>query len=405
MLILGGSSMLADKRFGRWPLLLLVLCIAGRGDPAQARIKLITLPERERVEIQLDHPGVTLVEEERVVPLVRGVNQVDFAWANTSIDKDSIQFRALADPDAIKVLSVSYPPNENALVWQVSANESGPARVRISYIIGQLNKSFEYRAVASHDEQTLVLSQYILLHNLSNEEYDDASLWAGFGDRFSRPIGIAETKQLLSAKFTGVPIEKTYTCDPAQFDYLDRGKNQLRVPMHYVIRNDKEHKLGEYVLMPGKARIFQEDGKGGTAFIGEDWGGFTPIDDKMKLYLGVARDIVVKRTIDQNQRKRVGGNLYNREVVVKYEIENFKDSPVVLDVSESMRHLRAEVQGDTGREVDWELGDQTTFRDRIDKEESDFDRLVIQVPLPPRDAEGKAEKVIHKLHVIIRNEW
>ncbi|NLF23197.1 MAG: hypothetical protein GX590_08545, partial [Lentisphaerae bacterium] len=32
-----------------------------------ARIKLITLPLRERVEIQLDHPDVTLVEEERIV--------------------------------------------------------------------------------------------------------------------------------------------------------------------------------------------------------------------------------------------------------------------------------------------------------------------------------------------------
>ena len=31
-----------------------------------------------------------------------------------------------------KVLSVSYPPNEAALVWQVAASESGSARVRIS---------------------------------------------------------------------------------------------------------------------------------------------------------------------------------------------------------------------------------------------------------------------------------
>ena len=54
--------------------------------PAAARIKLITLPVRERVEIQLDHPNVTLVEEERIVPLVKGLNQVDFSWANTQID-------------------------------------------------------------------------------------------------------------------------------------------------------------------------------------------------------------------------------------------------------------------------------------------------------------------------------
>ena len=46
-------------------------------DLAQARIKLITLPVRERVEIQLDNPNATLVEEERIVPLVKGVNKFD----------------------------------------------------------------------------------------------------------------------------------------------------------------------------------------------------------------------------------------------------------------------------------------------------------------------------------------
>jgi len=62
---------------------------------AWARIKLITLPVRERVEIQLDHTYATLVEEERYVPLLAGENQVDFSWANTSIDPDSIVFRVL----------------------------------------------------------------------------------------------------------------------------------------------------------------------------------------------------------------------------------------------------------------------------------------------------------------------
>ncbi|HOW71071.1 MAG TPA: hypothetical protein PKY77_10755 [Phycisphaerae bacterium] len=372
---------------------------------ALARIKLITLPKRQRVEIQLDHPNVTLVEEERVVPLLKGVNQVDFAWANTAIDKDSIQFRALTDPEHVKVLSVSYPPNENALVWQVSAAESGPAKVRISYIIGQLNKSFEYRATASHDEKTLLLTQYVRLTNLANEEFGDAGLWAGFGEHFLRPIGINETKQVLSAKFAGVPVQKTYTCNPAEFDYLDRGKDQLRVPMHYVLKNDKAHQLGQFPLMPGKARIFQDDGKGGSAFVGEDWGRFTPIDDEMKLYLGLAKDIVVKRTIERRDQKRVGGNLYNYDVVIKYEIENFKDSPAVLDVSESLHHIRNEIRGESNRDVDWELGKETTFADTLDKEKGTFDKVIFHIPLQPRAADGKAEKVIHELHVLIKNEW
>src|SRR5687768_4596075 len=90
---------------------------------ALARVKLITLPVRERVEIQLDNAAATLVEEERVVPLVKGENQVDFSWANTQIDPNTIVFRVIAPVGEkmmdVKVLSVSYPPNEAALIWAV----------------------------------------------------------------------------------------------------------------------------------------------------------------------------------------------------------------------------------------------------------------------------------------------
>ena len=114
-------------------------------EPVVADVKLITLPPRERVEIQLDHGQVTLVEEERIVPLAKGVNDVVFAWTNTYIDQNSIQLRCLTDPEGIKVLSVEYPPGQNALIWKVAAPKAGSARIRISYIIGQLDKSFAYR--------------------------------------------------------------------------------------------------------------------------------------------------------------------------------------------------------------------------------------------------------------------
>ena len=392
---------------------------------ASARIKLITLPVRERVEIQLDNPNATLVEEERIVPLVRGVNQVDFSWANTQIDPGTIVFRVLggidgakptdkanerkadakAAPLDVKVLSVSYPPNEASLVWQVSSSGSGSARVRISYILGNMNKSFNYRAVASNDEKTLVLSEYMRIQNLANESYGSTGLWAGFGPRFLKPIGLNETKEMLAEKFTEVPVKKTYTCDPQAFGYLDRPQNKLLVPMHYVLKNDKSNHLGAAPLQYGKVRIFQEDGHGGSAFIGEDWGKFTPLDDEMRLYVGVAQDIVVRRTIDRNEQHRIAGNLHDRDVIVKFEIENFKDKPAVLDITENVRAIRNEVAGETGRDVQWELGKSTTFAGAPDKEKSTFEKLLFHVPLKARGVDGKAEKVVQKLHLIIKNEW
>jgi len=378
-----------------------------------ARVKLITLPVRERIEIQLDHEQATLVEEERIVPLVKGENQVDFSWANTQIDPGSIVFRVLGgegeNAPEVNVLSVSYPPNESALVWTVSASASGSARVRISYILGNLTKSFNYRATASNDEMTLDLSQYMRIQNLANEEFAGAGVWAGFGPKFSKPIGLNETKELLVERFKAVPIEKTYTCNPAEFDYLDRPQNKLRVPMHYVIKNDKEHGLGAAALPFGKVRIFiaggGDDPQAGTAFLGEDWGKFTPRDDEMRLYLGVAQDVVVKRTIEKSETRRVSGNLSDHELIVKYEIENFKKKPVKLNVVENLRHLRSEVRPDNGRDVEWELGKETTFKGGPDAERSTADQLTFHAELPAAGEDGKAEKIVHKIHITLKNEW
>ena len=96
---------------------------------------------------------------------------------------------------------------------------------------------------------------------------------------------------------------------------------------------------------------------------------------------------------------------FNHEVVLKYEIENFKDQPVTLDVVENLRHVRSEIRGDNGRDVEWELGKDTNFDGGPDKEKSTFEQLVFHVSLPARDKDGKAEKVVKKLDVTFKNEW
>jgi len=395
---------------GRW-IGLCAAIVGAASTAAQARIKLITLPPRERVEVQLDNPAATLVEEERIVPLVKGENQVDFSWANTQIDPNTIVFRVIAPagdkPLDVKVLSVSYPPNEAALIWAVASSDSGSARVRISYVLGNLSKSFNYRAVAAHDEKTLSLAQYMRISNLANEEFGSTEMWAGFGKEFLKPIGLNETKEMLVVRTENVPVKKTYTASLAEFGWLDQAQNKLRVPMHYVIRNNKAANLGAAALADGKVRIFIEgaDKDKGATFLGEDWGKFTPIDDQMRLYLGVAQDIVVKRTIEKNELQPIAGNLSNQNVVIKFEIENFKDQAVTLDISENIRQIRNELRGDNGRDVEWELGKETTFAGGPDKEFSTFEKVVFHVDLPARGVDGKAPKNIQKLNVLLKNEW
>ena len=376
---------------------------------ALARIKLITLPVRERVEVQLDHPDVTLVEEERIVPLVKGINQIDFSWANTRIVADTLVFRVLpddqAESEAVNVLSVSYPPAENALVWSVAATASVAARVRISYVLAGLEKRYHYRAIAANDESQLTLSQYMRIDNVANEDYADSYIWTGFGEQINKPIGLNETKEVLVAKYRQVPIAKTYTADAVQYGYLDRRQNKLNVPMHYVLVNNEANGLGVAPLPYGKARLFQRDSAGTVAFIGEDWGQFTPVDDELQLYLGLARDIVVKRTVARSERKRLAGNLYQYDIVMKYEIENFKAQAARLKLVESVSSIRAEAQGGGEREPEWVIGEETTFEQGIDEAQSDVDKLVFYADLPARQAAGKVNKTVHQLHLLLINEW
>ena len=394
--------------------------------PAWARVKLTTLPARERVEIQLDNVQATLVEEERIVTLLKGDNQIDFSWSNTAIDKGTIQFRvvdmplrakekddppSLVRPDGrveqIRVINVSYPPGENALVWQVYADKPFAARIRISYLISNLRQSFNYRAVAENDESTLTLRNYLRMDNFSGEEFGSSGVWAGFGNYFHSEVGFNEAKEMLVWKFDEVPIKKTYTFDWWTGQRVPDEPEQRYVEMRYVLNNDKAHAMGLFPLQFGKVRIYQKDGHGGEAFIGEDWGKFTPIDDEMKLYLGLARDVVVRRKISQNLRQPVKGNLFHQDVTVQYTVENFKNSALTLDLREDMNRLRDELCGSKDRDAEYEILKEGTSLAKDQIERKDTRNLELHVPLQaaPKGGAEKVKETVVTLHLVFRNEW
>ena len=407
-------------------LVLLLTSLALTPEPADARIKLAAQPSRERVEIQLDNGRYTLVEEERIVPLLAsssetGNNFIDFSWANTQIDKDSIQFRPLAlrqggafrpiglagGKPEVAVINVAYPPNENALVWEVYAREACALRVRVSYLVSNLTRTFSYRALADKDETHLLLRKYLLLRNYSGEDFGEAGVWAGFGPAFLKRVGQQEETRMLLERFPRVPIRKTYS-----FDWYAHGKLNADQPyaskvlMHYEIVNDEAHGLGVFPLQPGKARIFIDDGRGGEAFLGEDWARLTPLDGTMRLYLGQARDVVVTRTIQDNKRHPIRGNLFDQELWVRYEIENFKDAEVTVDILEQLNRLAAEYGRRVHGDVEWTLERDTSERIRLSTEKGGaLPVLSVDAPARPKDPNAEIEKVTVVFHLRIKNLW
>jgi hypothetical protein len=388
--------------------------------PAAARVKLAALPRRERIDVQLDHGAFTLVEEERVVPLLAstpgsGNNFVDFSWANAQVDKDSVLFRPLAvrEGDAfrplrdgeVKVVNVAYPPGENALVFEVYAAQACAAKVRVSYVVHSLARSFAYRAVADREERFLDFRSYLVLGNRSGEEFLGAHVWAGFGPRLEASPADGDDVRLLLDRAAKVPIRKAYTFDWYTHGPLSAEKPfASRVLMHYVLRNDERNGLGRFPLPPGKARLFLDDGRGGEAFLGEDWGAPTPLDGELRLFLGEARDVVCTRTIERNERRPVEANLFHQEVRLRYEVENYKDVPVTLAIVEQLNRVAAEYAATPPGDVEWELGDGTTPGLRISTPYAGA-LPVLSVDLPARPAEGAVEKRVFILHVILRNLW
>lgn len=386
------------------PILLFAIGVGGPAGSARCDVKLIALPVRERVEVRLDRPGITLVEEERTVPLAAGSNEVVFAWANAAIARETIQLRCVSDPAGVVVVAASQPPGQNSMIWTVHAPKAGPATMRISYVIGGLDKSVEYRAEVARNERTLTLRQFVNLHNRTPEGFGEAGMSIGFGERLEAPIGANETRQLLLGRFDGVPVRKTYTADLANYGMLDPAKRQLKIPMHYVLVNSAAGGLGRTPLEPGKARVFQDDGRGTSAFLGEDWAAFAARDDELRLFIGTARDVVVTRTIERVERKETAGPLADFDIVVKYECENFKDEPVTLDLFESIPQLRTETIGPPSRAIEWTLGEGGTLR-QPDPVKSNAERLRFTVDLPPRGADQKAVKRTETVNVILKNEW
>ena len=318
---------------------------------AHARVKMVALPERARVVVSLNNPHATLVEEERLITLQKGVNRVDFSWRGVSIDGTSIQVRALTHPADVKVLNTSFPPNESALVWEIFSPVAQEERVRISYLLSGLSREVMYRAVAEPNEKSLTLRNYLRLHNNSGEDLTDAEVSVGYGSSFKKTIAHEEVLEMLSERVADLPVKKVLTWDAATQPWdPEYQKNTVGIPLNYVITNATAAKLGTHSLPPGKVRIFiktkdqpaaaGEIASEGVAFTGEDWAKLTPVDREMSLFIGQSRDVKVtqrKTKDDKTNLRRNNANtvvLHDTDEIYKIEIENFKKEPVNLTLVE-----------------------------------------------------------------------
>ncbi|MBD3175563.1 MAG: hypothetical protein GF320_10295 [Armatimonadia bacterium] len=333
-----------------------LLLLGALAAPSMAKVKLVLLPQRENVRINFN-AGQSLMEEERVVALEQGLNEVEMAWEGLPIVAQSILFTPVDGADMLTTLAVSTPPSgQNALIWWVRADEAGNYRLRISYAIrGGVNiERIDYAARADLDETTVDLTGRARIHNGSGMDQDDLTVEIGATPPIHAPLERDERKDLLILDHVTYPLTKKYLSDRN----VENGRVQLIYEWTVPVEAGPQ--------LPGKARAFlatgEEMGEGGKldTFLGESRLPYVPRGEESKTLVGFANNIEVERTLlesrdldvkftkvpegSENRPERV---LWNTMRKWEIELKNHTEDDVVVRLAEyavGQWHLEGDVQ-------------------------------------------------------------
>lgn len=147
--------------------------------PARSEnVDLSTVPRRQTVQLTIyNSEDITLVRETRVVTFKKGVNPLQFSWANTLIDPSSVELTFLTSADKLDVEDTTFPHDKpQMLYWNVKSEIDGEATIQITYFTSGITWSADYIAIADKDEVTMNIDGFVRVTNNSGEEYEEAQV-------------------------------------------------------------------------------------------------------------------------------------------------------------------------------------------------------------------------------------
>ncbi len=366
---------------------------------------------------------VTEDGQEYVGKLLSGDNDVILQAADgrvTVIKLDRIkEFTFPALPEGL----ITRP----TLVWQVESAKSGEQEVEVTYLTGGVNWYANYTLVLADDEKSLDLNGWVTLDNRSGASYQDAKLKLIAGDihraptegyvleekayavptaapapqveeraffeyhlyEVQRPVTIKDqqTKQIEFVTANGVPAAKFFVYDGSQMQFWgyyqpvqDPGygtASNKKVMVMLEFKNGKEEGLG-VPLPKGTLRVFKRDVDGSTLLVGEDAIDHTPKDERIRLYIGDAFDIVGER-VQKNFKVDYDENWMEESYQIT--LRNHKAEDVEVRVVEHMF-----------RWSEWKILDASQEFDKLDAQTIEF-----RVPVK---ADGEAT-----VTYTVRYEW
>jgi hypothetical protein len=292
------------------------------------------------------------------------------------------------------------------LQWLLNAEKAGQHQAELSYLASGLNWQADYVCVANKDDTALDITGWVTLNNSSGATYKNAKLVLIAGDvhrvqppmseggpeamemlgaakaapqfeeraffeyhqyTLQRPTDVLNNQQkqveLLSAN--NVPAKKLFVFDSGWSYYYTEGTTKPKVAVQMEITNSKESNMG-MPLPKGKVRVYKADADSSLQFLGEDEIDHTPIDEKVRVTLGNAFDVVGEHTV--KARRQISERVWETDVEIV--IRNHKDSPILVN---AVDHFWG----------DWEITESS-----LKGEKKDASTLEFQVPVG-KDGEAK----------------
>jgi hypothetical protein len=275
-----------------------------------------------------------------------------------------------------RVLFPGVPENlisKPTLVWLLD-NSSVKQSVEASYLTNGINWRADYVITLNEKDDRADLSGWVTIDNRSGATYRDARLKLVAGDvnrvreerehrdkmlraakaeamqaapqfreeeffeyhiyTLQRQATIKEnqTKQITLITADEVPVKKELIFYGAKHYYRSsygEPMSNQKIGVYVEIRNKKEHNLG-IPLPKGVVRVYKQDSEGSLQFVGEDSIDHTPKDEKVRIKLGEAFDVVGGRK--QTDWKKIAYDTY--EASYEISLRNHKKEDVVVRVIE-----------------------------------------------------------------------
>ncbi len=276
-----------------------------------------------------------------------------------------------------RIVFPGVPENLNAkptLVWMLENSLPSAQKIEASYLTNGINWRSDYVVTLNDKDDRADLSGWVTIDNHSGATYKNAKLKLVAGDvnrvkdeqeyvdkmkrgivmeakaaapqfkedsffeyhiyTLERPATVKDnqTKQISLVAADGIPVKKELLYYGANYYYYSRYGESMstqKVGVFVEIENRRENNLG-IPLPKGTVRVYKTDKEKSLQFVGEDSIDHTPKDEKVRIKLGDAFDVVGSRK--QTDWKKIAWDTY--EAAFEISLRNHKKEDVIVKVVE-----------------------------------------------------------------------